>query len=111
MNNRPAESETASSESCKTKQAASIGAKIKGRQQTSSRDIRSFFVFGQNRETHKATVTGQAEQVTTKRHKAQGEPAKEMPSLKGLCWNVRGLTTVLHELTHLVDNMPQTLSS
>ena len=26
-----------------------------------------------------------------------------MPSLKGLCWNVRGVTTVLHELTHLVE--------
>ena len=38
-----------------------------------------------------------------KRHKAQGESAKEMPSLRGLCWNVRGLTTVLHERTHLVE--------
>ena len=103
VNKRPAESETVSSESCKTKQAASMGAKIKGRQQTSSRDIRSFFVFGQSRKAHKATSTGQAAQCTPKRHKAQGEPAKEMPSLKGLCWNVRGLTTVLHELTHLVE--------
>jgi len=60
-------------------------------------------VFGQSREAHKATMTGQAEQCTPKRHKAQGQPAKEMPSLKGLCWNVRGLTTVLHELTHLVQ--------
>lgn len=76
VNKRPAENETVSSESIKTKQAASMGAKIKGRQQISNRDIKSFFVFGQSREAHKATITGQAEQCTPKRHKAQGEAAK-----------------------------------
>ena len=105
VNKRPAESETVSSESCKTKQDASVSAKTKGRQQTSSRDIRSFSAFGQSREAHKTTIAGQAETCTSKRHKAQGEPAREMPSLKGLCWNVRGLTTVLHELTHLVGQL------
>ncbi len=39
VNKRPTESETVSSESCKTKQAASMGANIKQRQQISSRDI------------------------------------------------------------------------
>jgi len=76
---------------------------MKGAQQTGTKDIRSCFVFGQSREAPKATVTEQTGQRFPKRHKATGEPAKQMPSLKGLCWNVRGLTTVLHELTHLVE--------
>ncbi len=86
-----------------TKQHAKACTKIKGTQQTGTKDIKSFFVFGQGREAHKATDTGQTAQSTPKRHKAQGELAKEMPSLRGLCWNVRGLTTVIYELTHLVE--------
>jgi len=100
---RQAVNEDGSNGSHETKQPAKVCTKIKGTQQTGTKDIRSFFVFGQGREAHKATDTGQMAQCTPKRHKAQGEPAKEMPSLRGLCWNVRGLTTVLHELTHLVE--------
>jgi len=64
--------------------------------QTGTKDIRSFFVFGQSREAPKATVTEQTGQCFPKRYKATGEPAKQS-------WNVRSLTTVLHELTHLVE--------
>ena len=52
----------------------------------------------------KPQVLGKQRSAPPKRHKAQGEPAKEMPSLKGLCWNARGLTTVIYELTHLVEH-------
>ena len=38
-----------------TKQPAKLGTKSKGTQQTGTKDIRSFFVFGQGREAHKAT--------------------------------------------------------
>ena len=108
VNKRPADSEIVSSESCKTKQAASMSANFKGRRQTSSRDIRSFFVFGQSREAHKAIITGQAEQCTLrKRDTRHKENQQKGSSLKGLCWNVRGLTTVLHELAHLVEQHTQ----
>jgi len=86
-----------------TKQPAKVCTEIKGTQQTGTKDTRSFFVFGQGREAHKATNTGQTAQSTPKKHEAQGAPAKKMPSLRGLCWNVRGLTTVLCELIHLVE--------
>ena len=87
----------------KAKHAEKIHARRKGTQQTSSNDIRSFFVFGQDKGTSENAMKDQVEECASKKHKAQGESAKEMPSLKGLCWNVRGLTTVLHELAHLVE--------
>ncbi|DBA92035.1 TPA: hypothetical protein ACH3X2_003760 [Trebouxia sp. C0005] len=85
---RQAISEDSTTRNHETKQPAKALSKMQETQQTGTKDIRTFFVFGQGREAHKATNTGQAAHCTPKRHKAQEEPAKEMPSLKGLCWNV-----------------------
>ena len=60
-------------------------------------------MFGDNREAPKVTVIEQAQQCPAKKQKTTDETAKNLSSLKGLCWNVRGLTTVLHELTHIVE--------
>ncbi len=57
---------------------------MNGTLQTGTKDIRSFFVFGQGREAPKATATEQTGQCFPKRQKATGEPAKQMPSLKKL---------------------------
>ncbi|KAA6421549.1 MAG: hypothetical protein FRX49_08493 [Trebouxia sp. A1-2] len=100
---RQAVSDDSTTRNHETKQPAKASSKTKKTQQTGTKDIRTFFVPGQGQEADKATNAGKAAQCTPKRHKAQGEQAKEMPSLKGLCWNVRGLTTVVHELTHLVE--------
>ena len=92
-----------------TKAAEGNARKQRVTQQTGIQDIRSFFVFGQSTWTSKAaevredTHSAHAQQTTIKRHKTQGESAKALPMLKGLCWNVRGLTTVLQELTQLVE--------
>ena len=84
----------------KSTQSAKTTAKLQGTQQTSITDISSFFVF-ETREAPKATVKEQAGQCSARRQKITGEAAKKLPSLKGLCWNVRGLTIALHELKHL----------
>jgi len=65
---RQAVNEDGSTGSHVTKQPAKVCTKIKGTQQTSTKDIRSFFVFGQGREAHKATDTGQ----TVRTQEAQG---------------------------------------
>ena len=46
-------------------------------------------------------MIGQAEQRTRTRHKAQWASANEMPS--GLPLACKGLTTLLHSLTHLIE--------
>ena len=92
-----------------TKTAEGKARKKRVTEQTGTQVIRSFFVFGQSTRTSKATKeredtqAAHAQQTTIKRHKTQGESAKALPTLKGLCWNVRGLTTVLQELTQLVE--------
>ena len=107
---RPANVEAGSSVPQKVTKAAEGNARKKRvTQQTGTPDMRSFFVFGQSTRTSKATEVREgtqaahAQQTTIKRHKTQGEPAKALPTLKGLCWNVRGLTTVLQELMQLVE--------
>ncbi len=50
----------------------------------------------------KAKMNGQAEQRTPTRHKAQRAAANEMPS--GLLLACKGLTSLLHSLTHLVEH-------
>ena len=109
---RPASDEAGSFVPQKVTKAAEGNARKKRvTQQTGTQDIRSFFVFGQSTKASKATEVREdtqaahAQQIYTnlKRHKTQGESAKALPTLKGLCWNVRGLTTVLQELTQLVE--------
>ena len=50
--------EDGSTESHVTKQTAKVCTEINGTQQTGTKDIRSFFVFGQGRKAHKATDLG-----------------------------------------------------
>ena len=43
-------------------------------------------------------------QRDTKKAKTQGHQTTALPSIKGMCWNVRGLTTVLEELEKLAHD-------
>ena len=55
---RQAVSEDGTTRSHETKQPAKVCTKVKGTHQTGTKDIRSFFVFGQGREAHKPQVLG-----------------------------------------------------
>ncbi len=43
-------------------------------------------------------------QRDTKKAKTQGHQTIALPSIQGMCWNVKGMTTVLEELTKLAHD-------
>ena len=51
-----------------------------------------------NGRTRASLVTSKHQlESDTKKAKTQGHQINALPSIKGMCWNVRGLTTVLEE--------------
>ena len=70
-------------------------------------DIRSFWCKKPKEEQPKAAATSTADgkEQHAKKARTHGDTALslELPSLKTLCWNVMGLTTVQDELVRIVD--------
>ena len=74
-------------------------------------DIRSFWCKKPKEEQPKAAATSTADgkEQHAKKARTHGDTALslELPSLKTLCWNVMGLTTVQDELVRIVDEHKQ----
>ena len=68
-------------------------------------DIRSFWCkkLKEEQPTAATTSTADGKEQHAKKAKTDGGTTLELPSLKTLCWNVMGLTTVQDELVRIVD--------
>ena len=68
-------------------------------------DIRSFWSKKPKEEQPKAaaTLTANNKEQQAKKARTEGDTTLKLPSLRTLCWNVMGLTTVQDELVRIVD--------